>query len=61
MEPQDRQQVFSGTGEVKDGLGFDLARLEEFLAPRIAGFAESGRSGVASRPEVEWTSGRALY
>jgi aminoglycoside phosphotransferase (APT) family kinase protein len=39
MEAQDRQTAFSGTGEVKDGLGFDLARLEAFLSKRLQGFS----------------------
>jgi aminoglycoside phosphotransferase (APT) family kinase protein len=39
MQSFDRQAAFSGTGEVKAGLGFDLARLEEFLHARVAGFA----------------------
>jgi len=35
----DRQAAYSGTKEVPDNLAFDGARLTEWLAPRIPGFA----------------------
>jgi aminoglycoside phosphotransferase (APT) family kinase protein len=35
----DRQQAFSGTKDVADALRIDAARLEKYLAARIAGFS----------------------
>ncbi|MEX0589777.1 MAG: phosphotransferase family protein [Xanthobacteraceae bacterium] len=38
MTKIDRQAAYSGTGEVAEGLAFDVARLEAHLAERLAGF-----------------------
>src|SRR3977135_2013465 len=39
MPSIDRQATFSGTKDVASPVAFDVARLEAFLASRIAGFA----------------------
>ena len=38
MEEPARKKYFGDIVAVRDGFGFDLARLESFLAPRVAGF-----------------------
>src|SRR6476661_8103229 len=39
MATVDRQQVFSGTKDVAAALRIDVASLERYLAPNVAGFA----------------------